>query len=71
MASADECFECLAVLLENGQAEGITAGFVRGRFAQSCPDSRKGRFPELGSSIGHADQNLTHGPSWVKGGEVA
>ena len=25
MASADDCFACLAVLLEDGQAEGIAA----------------------------------------------
>ena len=43
MACADECFACLAVLLEDGEMERIAAGLVRGRSARSCPEGQRGR----------------------------
>ena len=42
MANSDDCFACLAVLLENGEAEGIAAGLVRSRSARSCPERQRG-----------------------------
>ena len=41
-ASADGCFACLAVLLEDGQAEGTAA-----ELARDITHSREGRFPQL------------------------
>ena len=46
MASADDCFACLAVLLEDGQAEGIAAELV-------LESTKRTRFERgaLGSSV--------------------
>ena len=51
MASADDCFACLAVLVEDGQAEGIAAELVR-------ESTKRTRFERGAGFIGQeADQD--------------
>ena len=42
MACADDCFACLAALLEDGEIGRIASELLRGRSARSCPEGQRG-----------------------------